>query len=308
MARFSIGRSINDGFALLMARPLSVFVWGAVLVAPTLIGLPLMWDMLASMPMADPESSDAAVQAMMSDMMEFQAAASLLNLLQLLAMPIAYAAIMRAVIRPKESSFFSLRLGMDELRIAVVGLAIGIGLYVGIIVLALLGVGVGFAVHMLGEAATVIAVIIMVIALIAVIILAMARVSLIAPASILHRDFAFEQGWRMAKGKTGALAGLMVLLFLIVLAIELVLGAVVLAVIFGAIAIGAGSGWSLPADPQLLGEVLPPLASAWPWLLGAAVVGSIFYGIVITLTVAPFASACRQLAEAAAEPSPVEPA
>lgn len=313
MARFSIGRSINDGFALLLARPVSVFVWGLIFVAPTILSIPLIWNMLESMPVNEPQNSDAAFQAMFGEMMQFQAVSGLLNLVQLLAMPIAYAAIMRAVIRPKESSWFSVRVGMDELRIAVVGLAIGIGLYFGIIVLAFLGVGIGFAIHPMGEAALVSAIVLMVIALIAIVFIAMARVSLIAPASILYRDFAFEQGWRLAKGKTGALLGLMILLCLIMLAIQIVVSGVVIAIVLALVAAGAfgdvaAGAASAPVDPQTLGEVLPPLAAIWPWLIGAGVIGSIFYGIVMTLGVAPFASACRQLAEGDAPPASADPA
>ena len=145
MKRFSIGTSIGDGFGLVTGRPLSVFVWGLLLLAPVIgcfaLVLPMMGQVLASMPAAEAASTadEAFTEQMFAATMQFQLASMLINVCQLVLAAIVYTAVFRAVLRPAERGFFSLRLGMDELRVAVVGLAIGVVLYIAMIVLVLIG-------------------------------------------------------------------------------------------------------------------------------------------------------------------------
>ena len=154
MARFSIGTAIGEAFGLIRRRPLAVFVWGLLMVVPMLVSfaliLPMMGGALSSIA-ADAANPDQIHEAMMGEMMQIQGVSSLLNLVQLLVSVVVYTAVMRAVVRPRETSFFSLRLGMDELRVAVVGLAIIVGFYFAALILVLLGVGIGFATWGLGE-------------------------------------------------------------------------------------------------------------------------------------------------------------
>lgn len=307
MARFSIGTAIGEAFGLVRRRPVSVFVWGLLMVAPIFAGmglmLPLMGEMIASMP-TDAESAEAVHEAIMADMVRFQGISALMHLGQLALTVVVYTAIMRAVVRPKERSFFSLRLGMDELAVLVVGVALIAGLYMGVIILALLGAGIGFSVWGFGAPANGIIIAVVVIAFVLAILLAMARVSLIAPASVLTRSFAFAEGWRLGRGRTGALFGMSVLIVLIILALELAL----MAIGFGLLTVVANVGmdWSLhdaalQDNPFAAAERL--LRAHWPWLALGGVVLSAVYGLLTTLTVAPYASACRQLSEPAAPPA-----
>ena len=154
MARFSIGTAIGEGFGLVRRRPISVFVWGLLMAVPSVASLalvlPMLGGMFASMAsgMSDPEQVH---NAMMADMAQVQGISSLLNLVQLVVTVVVYTAVMRAVVRPRETAFFSLRLGMDELRVAVVGLALIVGIYLAALIYVLLGVGIGFATWGLGE-------------------------------------------------------------------------------------------------------------------------------------------------------------
>lgn len=304
MARFSIGTAIGEAFSLVRRRPLSVFVWGLLLMAPVMAGmglmLPMMGDLLSDMPAhgGDPDHWGPEFHARM---MQFQGANALMQLGQLALTVVVYTAIMRAVVRPKERSFFSLRLGMDELAVLVVGIAVIVGLYAGMIVLGLLGAGIGFSVWSLGAPANGLIIAAMVVVFVLAILLALARVSLIAPASVLTRSFAFVEGWRMGRDRTGALFGMSVLIVLIILAIELVL----MAIGFGVFAVAANAGmdWSLHRGPMHgnpFAGAEPYLRAHWPWLALAAVAFSGVYGMLITLSVAPYASACRQLATGAA--------
>jgi len=299
MARFSIGTAIGEAFGLMRRRPLAVFVWGLLMVAPSVASvalfLPMMGEMIASVGAegADPEQIN---DAMMGDMMQMQGVSWLLHLLQLVLGVMVYTAIMRAVVRPRETSFFSLRLGMDELRVAVVGLAIIVGFYLLLLVLILLGVAVGFGVWGLGEPFNWLIIVALCIGLILAIWLGAARVSLIVPASVLHKTFAFEEGWKLGRGRTGALFGMMLLIVLIIIVLEMLVfgvGAAVLAIS------ASGMDWSqiqaaIEDDPIAGLQAL--FIANWPWVTVGAVVVSALYGVLLTLGIAPYASACRQLA------------
>lgn len=317
MRRFSIGTAIGDAFRLIRRRPLAVFVWGLLTVAPFVIGfaliLPVMGDMFANMPApgSDPAGyEDAFPDQAFAQMMQFQMASMLMNIGQLLVMAVVYTAIMRAMLHPRETSFFSLRIGMDELRVAVVGLAIGVVMYIAMIILALFAVALAVALGlgMSGSDPGVVVSVVVVLAIVAAIgfLWAMARVSLMAPASVLYRDFAFVQGWKLASGKGWPLFGMMLLILVIVLLIEAVL--VMIGVgLFAGFAAASGPLAEMAAAAEPFSGLAAWLAANWYWAALGALAASLFYGVVLTLGIAPYASACRQLAESGA-PKPVEEA
>ncbi|HYC66599.1 hypothetical protein [Brevundimonas sp.] len=310
MADFSIGTSIGDAFGLVKRRPLSVFIWGLLMLAPVFgsmaLVFPMMAEMFAGMEAADWEH-DAAPFAdpTFARMMQFQMASLLGNVVQLVVMAVVYTAIFRAVLRPRERAFFSLRLGMDELRVAVVGLAIGVALYIVMLIAVLacvaLGVGLGFQDAGLG----VLVAVLLGIALFLAVCWLLARVSLMAPASVLYRDFAFVQGWRLARDKGWPLFGMMLLIFLIAIVIEAI-GFILVALAFSgafmtmsAAAIDGGNPFASMNDW---------IAAHWYWAVVGGLVFSLIYGVVLTLCAAPFASACRQLADDSTAPADDGPA
>lgn len=301
MRRFSLGTSLGDAFGLIHRRPMAVFVWGLLLVLPLFAAMALMFPAMGSMAefSAEAEASDTIPPGFMAHMMQFQLGSMLANFGQLLLMAVVYTAIMRSVLRPEERSWCSLRIGMDELRVAVVGLVVGVGMYIVIMMLVLVGVAVGLAAWGSGlEPGPGVA---LAVGLALVLILALcwglARVSLMAPATVLYRDFAFSQGWRLAAGKAWPLLGMMLLIALILLAFEavLVLAGVLIAV--ATVGSGAGEGWSAGAAENPFPYVEAWLSANWHWVALGGAVAAIFYGVVLTLSVAPFASACRQLAD-----------
>jgi hypothetical protein len=311
MKRFSIGTSIGDGFGLIGRRPFAVFAWGLLILAPTFgaiaLMFPAMGEIFANMP--DPDTGAAADSAfsegMLAQMMQFQMASLLGNLGQYVGMAVVYTAIFRAVLRPAERSFFSLRVGMDELRVAVAGLAIGIGIYIVMILGVLLCVALGFGLWSQGAAVALWTCAIVGLALFLAILWGLARVSLIAPASVLYRDFAFAQGWKLAAGKSWPLLGMLLLIYLMVLVIYIVVIVVVSIAAGGAIA-ATGSAWEGAGhDANPFEGMSAWVAVNWPWLVVGGLVLSWVYGAFMTVMVAPFASACRQLAETS-QPAVVE--
>lgn len=312
MARFSIGTAIGAGFGLIRRRPLAIFVWGIVMIAPIVIlyGLvaPTMIAAFSTIPEgADPE---AFKSALIGPILQFQAVSALVQLVQLLGIVVVYTAIFRAVIRPKETRWFSMRLGMDEVRVAVVGLAIAVGLYASLIVILLLGFGIGFGAYSAGgERAAIGTAIVLGLAFLIAIFWASARVSLIAPMSVLDRDFAFARGWKLGRGQAWPLVGMMVLLWLIMMAIYMVVAAIGLA-IFAAIATMNGladMAASGAFETDASGAITQLITRNWPWLgLGGLFLCAVYW-VFMTLSMAPFASAALQLSGGAAAPEQPEP-
>lgn len=303
MRRFSIGTSVGDAFGLVRRRPLAVFAWGLLMVVPIVlmfaIALPAMSAIVGHPAFGDPAASDTLPPGMFAHMIQFQLGAMLANVGQLLAAVLVYTAVMRAVLRPAETSWLSLRLGMDELRIAVVGLAIGAAFYAVVMVVVLVGMAVAFAVWSgQGEAAGGIAMVIAVflgIAALTAMFWGLARVSLIAPATVLRKEFAFAEGWRIAAGKGWALLGLLVVAMLVVMVVELLI--LLVAMVAVIVVSNAGVDWSVPVGSNPGTIIQDWLSVHWYVAVLGVAVFSLFYGLVSVLTVAPFASACRQLIE-----------
>lgn len=309
MTRFSIGEAIGAAFSLIRRRPAAVFVWGALVIGPILLFIPMMLGFLfrfattieaESAAGVDPATAPFPAEAF-AGMVGMQAAGGLLNLLQLLAMVVVYPAIMRAVIRPDERSWFSLRVGMDEVRVAVVSLVLFGGLYIVMMVVMMLAMVVGaVAVGIGGQNGGGLFVVVMMGLMGAFMIVALcvlARFSLMAPASLQYRTFAFSEGWRLGKGQWGRLIGLHLVSMVAILLIELLLAMVVL---IGALAVvNMGIDWNLPPagtneNPFPALEAL--LAAWWPMLVLGGVLLCALYGVLMTISVAPVASACAQLA------------
>lgn len=207
--RFSISEGMGAAFSLIRRRPAAVFVWGFLIIGPMLLFLPMMLtfmsDMMMSMESESVTSADPAnavfPTSAFAGMMGMQAAIGLLNLLQMLAMVVVYPAIMRAVIRPDERSWFSLRMGMDEVRVAVVAVVVFGGLYIVLLFAMMLAmVGAAIAASM-GASPVAVGVTIGVLFLVLVVasLCAFVPLSQMAPASLYYRRFAFAEGWRLAK-------------------------------------------------------------------------------------------------------------
>lgn len=304
MAGFSIGGAVGEGFGLIRRRPLSVFMWGLLTILPAVasvgIMMPAMGSIVESMVQAaaqgDPEST-AMPDEMMAHMMQFQAVMAPLNAVRFVLGVVVYTAIVRAVVRPRESSFFSMRLSMDEVRVFVVSLAIIIGAVVAAVLLSLVAVAIGAGVWEVVGQAKGLVIAGLVIGCIVGALLIGGRLSLLVPATVRFRTFAFAEGWNLGKGRSWSLVGVMLLLFLIIIGLEIVVGGMVAGV---ALAVLGNSGF----DPTTIAdggnpfENLHAMARAnWPLLAVGVAVGAMLYGMLTAILTAPFASVVRQLSE-----------
>lgn len=311
MARFSIGTAVGEGFGLIKRRPLSVFVWGLLSVLPVAAAmgfmLPMMEAFTGSMIQVAAEGDTASSgmpHSVMADMMQMQAVMAPLNLVRFVLGVIVYTAIVRAIVHPRETSFFSLRVGMDEVRVFVVSLAIIIGVVLAIVLMSLLAVAVGAALwQFVGPAKPLIATVLVIGCILAALLIG-GRLSLMVPATVRYRTFAFAEGWNLGRGKSWSLVGVILLLVLILIGLEIVIGGIVAGAMFAVMGHGGFDFASLEAGGNPFAG-LPEMARAnWPWVAVAVVVGAMIYGMLTAILTAPFASVVRQLSET--EPAPAE--
>lgn len=286
MKTFSVLDAAIEPFRLVGSRPLSTVVWGLVILAPGLMAIGALAPILSELATSgafSPEALEATDTAAfpvgddMAAMMQLQLWSNLAQLLGLLTWVVVTAAIIRGVYagRKSERAFF-LRVGVAELQVAVVGLAVGIGFFFVAVFAILLALGIGFAVWQLESPWRLPLCIALGIAVAVGLMLLWGRLSLLAPASVYYKTFAFEEGWKLGRGKTWSLLGLWIILVLIGTVVGIAFMIVALIVIMA-----AGSGlqvtdpeaieaWirSLPQRPFLLTGVAALLLVPLVWLQG----------------------------------------
>ena len=309
MNRFSIMDAAAEPFRLVGRRPLATIVWGLVMMAPTLMTIGAMAPFLSELAAsgafspealaADPEVTPFGDD--MAAMMQFQIWSNLAQLLGLLVLVIVTTAIIRAVHagRKGDGAFF-LRIGMQELQVAVVGLAVGIGTFFIALVAILLAVGIGFAAWQLGDPWGWLICIALGIAVFVGLLLLWGRLSLLAPASVHYRTFAFEEGWKLGQGKTWRLLGLWIILVLIAIMVG-----IALMILFMIVMLAVGGGMQA-ADPEAIEAWFESLSRQPAMLVGIGVVLLIpmawLQGFSQALFTAPYARVVQVLAESDAPP------
>lgn len=293
---FEIGEALTDAFRLIRRRPGSVFAWGVLLALPVLLSVIVMIDLLRTVGAETMLQDETAGPQALAAMMRMQAWSMLINLVQLGGYVLIIAAVCRAILWPERAPgrFFGLRVGMDEARVVVTGLAIMAGCYGVMLVVLLLAFAFGAAVWMASEAAAVVLGVLVGVAGLVGIAWAGLRSAMIMPLSIATKDFAFVAGWRMTKGRVAMLLGLFVATFVITVMVQ-----IMIVVVAGLIALGV----AIPFWPQLAAWAESASAGAPDFNLGVVAAGGLaafvamaaYYGLVVTIGIAPGASACRQM-------------
>lgn len=291
--RFSVTGAFASGFSLVRRHPLACFVWGALFAAAYVPLIPLYATFFSAI--GDIESDGPPPP----EFFQFQLLSGPLSILQILAALVVTTAIYRAVLRPApRDRWFFLRLGMDELRVAVAFIAMVVGLYAGVFIIVLIGFAAGFAAHSAESVIGWVVFGVFIAAALVALMLGYLRVCLILPACVLYRDFAFAQGWALGRGQVARLLGLSLLLMALGIAVYMVVIVIVLMLVGGG-ALLAGNWFSaMAADWSEMESVQPN----WPLIWGCVALGfapvSMIYGVFMAVGYAPYADAARQIAQA----------
>ncbi len=317
MARFSVSGAATSGFGVIGREPLAVLTWGLlillVLVLPFAgLGWALVPDFAAIFKTAaSGQGSPDADPEMLNRIMRMQSKMMLFNLVSwlggTLAKAVIAAAVFRIILEPEQKGFAYLRLGAQELWLALVFLVMGVLAYIvcmaAVFMVAILA-GLAYVAGAMsnpqaGVAACILVAILAGVAATGAVVWAMLRLSMAGPMSFSQRKFLLFESWSFTRGQAWPLLGMVLLLGLIVIALEIVVYGVAAV---GILAFGAGL---LPMFQGLADQ--PPEAWArvlWPFVAVIAVVGALLAGPALALVFAPWASAYRDLRAEPRSPTP----
>ena len=299
--RFSFNDAICAPFVLLRRRPLSLFVWGLLMVAIVAATYSLMIPIFAAIPIGAADD-EAAREQYMRELMRFSASINGMTALTYLIMLMMWTAAGRAVLSPGRDRFLFLRLGMDEVRVAVAIVGVFAGWYIVLLLLVLLGAGLGLAFWNVNEAATAVMLIVYGVVVLVATIWALARVSLIAPASLILKRFAFAEGWAIARGQVWKLVGLNLLVW-VLYPLSMILMYAVVAGILWAGFVAQGLEW--PTTVQSLADLEPVFRPMIAPLALTAIPLAIGFGWVMALYATPGVVAARQLLDGVPATTPI---
>jgi hypothetical protein len=305
MAKFSATGAATAGFGLIGREPSAVLVWGLVilvaLVAPCFGAVWLIFpDFAAFSGFAHP--GGVSDEAAISQIMQMQSKMMLFNLLYwvggTLVQSAIAAAVFRAILEPEQKGLAYLKLGAQELWLALVFLVMGVLAYIAFVAAAVIVAILAVIAYLIGAhsgtaagvGASVLVAVVLGVAAGGALVWAMLRLSMAGPMTFTERKFLLFESWTFTRGQAWPLLGMVLLLGLIIVALEVVLYA-----ILGVSAFAFGAGLV-----SRLGDLAhqPPqawLSALWPLAAGLAVVLSLLSGPALALVFAPWATVYRDL-------------
>lgn len=207
----SAGSILEGAFGLVRDHPAAVAVWALIYFA-AVAGMSLaMQPFLGNL--TDPEAMAANMQNMFGQLMLFQFGFFILYVAM-------WTAALRAILRPSEGGLAFIRFGMDEIRMFIVMIILGIIFYFGFI-LAMIAVTLvavaGYAAG--GVVGAVAAAAIGSLLAFGIVIWLMVRLSLAFPLTLLRGDIVIGESWRLTKGRFWPLFGAYLVIFLVITAL-----------------------------------------------------------------------------------------
>lgn len=297
---FSATEAAFEGFRVVRRRPLTLVFWSLFYIAVTVVAFAVMGPSLISFVSASEQLEQSGGTPTLEDFAPlFQMMGlifAVLLPLSLISSAMIYAAVARAVLRPAESAFGYLRLGMDEVRVLVVSLVLFIVFTLAATVLfGIVGAVAGLAGGAEAPALWIV-VVLLAFAFIALLVWLAVRLSLAIPITMTERRIAIFESFGVTRGRFWPLLG-MALLAAVMSVVVGLLGSLV------AMPIQLATGGGLGALSGLEGESLQViLQAAWPAIAAWIVINAVIYALQVAVIYAPFSAAYRDL-KGVAQPS-----
>ncbi|MFZ4605338.1 MAG: hypothetical protein ACOYM5_03690 [Caulobacter sp.] len=302
MVKLDVVKAAFSGFGVIGRNPLAVLVWalflGIVGVAPAFALLGSFAGALARIIAVDKQGAEPTPDMILPMLGSIFALLPVLMLTGLVVRMVLTGAIYRAVLFPKDSSWFYLRLGARELWLALLFIVVGIISF--LISMVMMGFALPVALLSRDQDPMVTMVIIRASMLPAYAVMAFlfVRFCLAFPMTFADSKFRLMESWAMTRGNGWRILLVLLLLIALALVAELILVVLILACLFAVIGAGALSGdWNearitafFAQDPSVW------MTSLMPWVIGAGVVGCLAGALVTVIFTAPWADAYRQLA------------
>ncbi len=288
---FSATDAAFEGFRVVRRHPMALIFWAlfymALMAAVLFLAGGSLIGLVNAAESLDP-SGTPTPETLMPLVSSYLAILAVILPVSLIASAMIYAAVSRAVLRPTESAFGYLRLGMDEVRVLVVSIVLAIVFMVlSAVVFGIVGAVIGMTVAA-DQPALWLLVVLAVCAAIALFIWLAIRLSLAIPITMAERRIAIFDSFAVTKGRFWSLLGMALLAFVMSIVVS-ILGSLVGMPI--QLATGGLSGLS-----NLEGESLQViLQSAWPAIAAYIVVNAIMSALQVAVIYAPFSAAYRDI-------------
>lgn len=287
---FSATDAAFEGFRLTRRKPLAVLLWGVVYVVMILavfglIGGPII-SFFAEMQRLQ-GAAEPSIEEVRALLPIYGAFAAVLPVVFVFS-AVLNAAVIRAVVRPQESAFGYLRLGMDEVR--VLGVSLVLGILFGLVSLVGWSI-VGFVAGMAAvteQGLLVLAAVLLGLAMVAGLIWLAVRLSLAIPIVVAERRFAVFDSFAMTKGRFWPLLGMAIIAFVLATIVGLLGGIVFLPVTL----MTGGMEQLAQFEGAPLQEVI---TAAAPALIAYAVVNGVLSVLQLAIMYAPFSAAYRDI-------------
>jgi hypothetical protein len=248
----------------------------------------------------------AEMQSFHTQMRQWSGLGWLASALQLLGWGILSAAVYRSVLEPEKKSWASLRLGVQELWLALLALVAAILLVIAAMVIAVATAVLIAIIALIGRAmvqpwgALFDALLITAagIGAVGAFLWICVRLSLAGPLTYTEKQFRLFESWTLTEGHAWKLFGVAVLLVLIVFALKCLVGGVQATIVFSTIGFNFAHGF----DVTRLAEVFSkpdwwrPFA---PWFAVGVVIHAILSAVFTVIMAAPWAVAYRELVKGA---------
>ncbi len=290
---FSATDAAFEGFRVVRRHPMALIFWAlfyaVIMVAafavmgPNLIGFISATEQLEQSG-ATPTMEDFAPLFQMMGMLF-----AVLLPLSLIASAMIYAAVARSVLRPGESAFGYLRLGMDEFRVLVVSVVLFLVFMVLMVVTSgIIGAVIGMTVASETPALWLL-VVLLILAAVGVCIWLAVRLSLAIPITMAERRIAIFDSFAFTKGRFWPLLGMALLAWVMSIVVGL-LGSLV------AMPLQMATGGGMMALEGLEDESLQViLQSAWPAIAAWILINAVMSALQVAVVYAPFSAAYRDM-------------
>lgn len=291
---FSATDAAFEGFRVVRRKP-TVLIWWT-LAYLVFIGLVIM---LAMGSLIDLAGAAEALRGVTSPRPEDMApVTSAMNGIMAVAGPMGLlfgavlnTAVARAVLEPERSAFGYLRLGVDELRVLAVTVALALLAMAAIVTAGiLLGVLGGVAVSALGAMGGIVTGLAVLALLVAAAWVA-ARFSLAVPITLAERKIAVFDSWRVTRGRALPIVGMAILSFMMTIVVSILFSVMLmpLSLIFG-----MAGGWQELARMQGAG-VVEVVSALGPFLAVLTLFQAVGAALQLAVAYAPFSAAYREI-------------
>lgn len=288
---FSATEAAFEGFRVVRRKPLAVVFWALAYMAMMGTGFALAGGSIAGLvaAMESLEKSGTATPEEMAAVWNgYMPLIALVMTGSLVFGAVLYAAVVRSVIRPEESAFGYMRIGMDEVRVLVVSLALTV-LY--LVFMIVVGIVMGILVALTTQTGIPALWILVVLAALGAVVLLVwlaARFSLAVPITVAERRIAIFDSFAMTRNHAWPIVGMAIIAAVMSIVVGLLGGLVTLPakmILFANGDIGSMAGQG----------TLQILQAAWPMILGWIVIQAVLSALQLAVVYAPYTAAYRDL-------------